>query len=69
MAYGIVVTVPRPVDMYNAVNAQVNEALGDSPEQINEDPYGEGWLVRVRLSDPSELDALMDSTSYQESLS
>ena len=48
---------------------EVNEALGDSPEQINEDPYGEGWLVRVRLSDASELDALMDSTSYQESLS
>jgi glycine cleavage system H protein len=48
---------------------EVNEALGDSPEQINEDPYGEGWMVRVRLSDPSELDSLMDSTSYQESLS
>jgi glycine cleavage system H protein len=48
---------------------EVNDALKDSPEQINEDPYGEGWLVRVRLSDPSELDALLDSTSYQESLS
>jgi glycine cleavage system H protein len=48
---------------------EVNEALKDSPEQINEDPYGEGWLVRVRLSDASELDALMDSESYQSSLS
>jgi glycine cleavage system H protein len=48
---------------------EVNDALSDSPEQINEDPYGEGWLVRVRLSDPSELESLMDSTSYQESLS
>jgi glycine cleavage system H protein len=48
---------------------EVNEALSDSPEQVNEDPYGEGWLVRVRLSDPSELDALLDSASYQESLS
>ena len=48
---------------------EVNEALKDSPEQINEDPYGEGWLVRVRLSDASELDSLMDSASYQESLS
>ena len=48
---------------------EVNEALKDSPEQINEDSYGEGWLVKVKLSDPSELDALMDSGKYQESLS
>ena len=48
---------------------EVNEALKDSPEQINEDPYGEGWLVKVRLSDASELDALLDSESYQSSLS
>jgi glycine cleavage system H protein len=47
----------------------VNEALADSPEQINDDPYGEGWLVRVRLSDPSELDSLLDSESYESSLS
>ena len=48
---------------------EVNEALKDAPEQINEDPYGEGWLVKVKLSDPSELDSLMDSESYQSSLS
>ena len=48
---------------------EVNEGLKDSPEQINEDPYGEGWLVRVRLSDASELDSLLDSESYQSSLS
>ena len=42
----------------------VNEALGDQPETINEDPYGEGWLVQVKLSDPSEVDALMDSGAY-----
>jgi glycine cleavage system H protein len=48
---------------------EVNEALGDSPEQINEDSYGEGWMVKIKLSDPSEVDALMDATSYEESLS
>ena len=48
---------------------EVNEALKDSPEQINDDSYGEGWLVKVKLSDPSELDVLMDSEKYQESLS
>ena len=44
---------------------EVNEALKDAPEQINDDSYGEGWLVKVKLSDPSELDALMDAESYQ----
>ena len=48
---------------------EVNEALKDSPEQINDDSYGEGWLVKVRLSDPSELDSLMDAESYRASLS
>jgi glycine cleavage system H protein len=48
---------------------EVNDALKDSPEQINDDSYGEGWLVKVRLSDASELDSLMDATSYEESLS
>ena len=48
---------------------EVNEALKDSPEQINEDSYGEGWLVKIKLSDPSEADSLMDAESYQSSLS
>ncbi len=48
---------------------EVNAALSDKPETINEDPYGEGWLVKVKLSDPSETEALMDATSYEGSLS
>jgi glycine cleavage system H protein len=48
---------------------EVNAALGDAPEAINGDPYGEGWLVRVRLSDPSERESLMDAASYTASLS
>jgi glycine cleavage system H protein len=47
---------------------EVNEALGDSPENINADPYGDGWLVKVRLSDQSELDALLDVNAYKELL-
>ncbi len=47
---------------------EVNEALGDAPEAINEDPYGEGWMVKVRLSDVSEQDGLMDAAAYQETL-
>jgi glycine cleavage system H protein len=47
----------------------VNDDLSDSPEKINEDPYGEGWLVRVKLSDPAEQEALMDGAAYEASLS
>jgi glycine cleavage system H protein len=48
---------------------EVNEGLSDSPEKVNDDPYGEGWMVRVRLSDPSEVGDLMDADAYEESLS
>ncbi len=47
---------------------EVNEALADSPEKVNSDPYGEGWMVKVKLSDPSELDELMDVGAYKELL-
>jgi glycine cleavage system H protein len=43
----------------------VNEALADSPERINEDPYGEGWLVKVRLADPGEVESLLDVAAYR----
>lgn len=47
---------------------EVNSALADTPETVNEDPYGNGWLVKIRLSDPSEAEALMDSTAYEGTL-
>jgi glycine cleavage system H protein len=47
---------------------EVNEALSDAPEKINDDPYGDGWLVKVKLTDPSEVDSLMDSAAYQQLL-
>jgi glycine cleavage system H protein len=46
----------------------VNEALSEGSETINEDPYGEGWLVKIKLSDPSERDALLDVETYTQSL-
>jgi glycine cleavage system H protein len=48
---------------------EVNGGLVDSPETINEDPYGEGWLVKVRLSDASETGALLDAETYEGTLS
>jgi glycine cleavage system H protein len=47
---------------------EVNDALAQTPEQINEDPYGDGWLVKVKLADPSQTDSLMDAAAYQASL-
>ena len=48
---------------------EVNTALGDAPETINTDPYNEGWLVKVKLSDTSEIDSLLDQGSYVSGLS
>jgi len=47
---------------------EINRAIVDAPETVNTDPYGEGWIVRVRLSDPSEVDALMDAEAYERYL-
>jgi glycine cleavage system H protein len=47
---------------------EVNESLPENPHMVNEDPYGEGWLVKVRLTDPSERDALMDAEAYSAGL-
>jgi glycine cleavage system H protein len=45
---------------------EVNSAVANAPETVNEDPYGDGWLVRVRLSDPGQVDALMDVEAYKQ---
>jgi glycine cleavage system H protein len=46
----------------------VNDEVGTNPEAINEDPYGKGWMVKVKLSDPSELESLLDAAAYKELL-
>ena len=47
---------------------EVNEALAESPEKINDDPYGDGWLVKVRVSNPGELERLLEPPAYEELL-
>ncbi|HET9288314.1 MAG TPA: glycine cleavage system protein GcvH [Gaiella sp.] len=47
---------------------EVNEKVVEAPETVNEDPYGEGWLVRIRLSDPAEADGLLDAAAYKTHL-
>ena len=56
-------------EIYSPVSGKVvavNHSLDDAPEQVNTDPYGEGWLFEVEMVAPSELDALMDASDYQE---
>jgi glycine cleavage system H protein len=70
-AYAEVESVKAVSDVFAPLSGevtQVNDALKESPEKINEDPYGDGWMVKVRLSDPSEADSLMDVGGYRESL-
>ncbi len=70
-SYGELESVKAVSDIIAPASGEVlavNGAVGDRPEIVNEDPYGEGWLVRVRLSDPAELDDLLDETAYREYL-
>ena len=70
-SYAEVESVKAVSDVFAPLSGEVievNEALGDSPENINADPYGDGWLVKVRLSDPSEVDSLLDANAYKELL-
>ena len=66
--FGTVESVKAVEDLVAPVSGVVearNEAVLDSPEQLQSDPYGEGWLLQVRAADPAELDALMDTATYR----
>jgi glycine cleavage system H protein len=70
-AYAEVESVKAVSDVFAPLSGEiteVNESLKDSPEQINADPYGEGWLVKVKLSDLDEVDDLLDVAAYKELL-
>jgi len=71
-AYTEVESVKAVSDVYAPLSGEVtevNDKVADSPELINEDPYGQGWLAKVKLSDPSQADALLDVATYRELLS
>ena len=66
---GVAESVKSASDVFSPVTGEVievNESLEDEPEKVNEDPYGDGWLYKVRLEDAGELDGLMDSAAYAE---
>ncbi|MGI8596028.1 MAG: glycine cleavage system protein GcvH [Thermoleophilaceae bacterium] len=70
-SYAEVESVKAVSDVFAPMSGEitaVNEALSDAPDTINSDPYGDGWMVKVRLSDPSEAESLMDAAAYREML-
>lgn len=65
--FGVVESVKAAADLYMPVAGEVtavNEELPDVPEVLNSDPYGEGWMVKIKIADPSELEDLMDPSAY-----
>jgi len=70
-SYAEIESVKAVSDVFAPLSGEivaVNETLSDSPEIVNADPYNDGWLVRVRISDPSEIDALLDVDAYRQLL-
>jgi len=66
--FGTIEAVKAVSELYSPVAGEVvevNEALDGDPARVNSDPYGEGWMVKMRLSDPSVLDSLMDAAAYE----
>lgn len=67
-AFAVVESVKAASDVYAPVSGEVvevNSALEDEPELVNSDPYGDGWLARVELSDPDELEGMLDADAYE----
>ena len=70
-SYGEVESVKAVSDLISPLSGEVlevNQAVVDAPEVVNDDPYGAGWLVRIRLADPSELETLLDAGAYRSLL-
>ncbi len=66
--FGVIESVKTASDLYSPVSGEVvevNEALGSAPQLVNEQPYGDGWLIRLRLADPSEAELLRDADGYR----
>jgi len=67
--YGEVESVKAVSDVISPLSGEVlevNAKVVDAPETVNDDPYGEGWLVRIRLSDPTEIESLLDAEAYKQ---
>lgn len=69
--FGTVEAVKTVSDLYMPVAGKViamNEALEDDPEKVNQDPYGEGWMIKIQVANPADVEELLDAAAYQETL-
>jgi len=67
--FGTVEAVKTVSDLFQPLSGEIiefNEGLEDEPEKVNSDPYGEGWMVKIKMSDPSEVESLLSDTEYKE---
>ncbi|WP_026914144.1 glycine cleavage system protein GcvH [Christiangramia portivictoriae] len=67
--FGTVEAVKTVSDLYMPVSGEIiefNDSLEDEPEKVNNDPYGDGWMIKIKLSDPSEVEGLLSAEEYQE---
>ncbi|MBE0416247.1 MAG: glycine cleavage system protein GcvH [Coriobacteriia bacterium] len=67
-AFGEIESVKSVSELYTPADGEiikVNSALADSPETVNEDPYGDGWMIKIKLADPSQLDGLLSAEEYE----
>jgi glycine cleavage system H protein len=67
--FGSVESVKAVSEVFSPVSGEItgfNEALADAPEKVNQDPYGEGWMIRVQLSNPGEVDSLLTAAEYED---
>ncbi len=70
-SFGTIEAVKTVSDMYAPVTGKVleiNPKLGDEPQLLNSDPYGEGWIIKIELSNPAEVNSLMDAAAYEAQL-
>ncbi len=67
--FGSVEAVKTVSDLFMPLSGEIiefNESLEDTPEKVNSDPYGDGWMIKIKLSDPSQIDNLLNATAYKE---
>ncbi|MBI4786529.1 MAG: glycine cleavage system protein GcvH [Chloroflexi bacterium] len=70
-AFGVIESVKAASDLFAPLSGKieaVNEKLRESPETVNKDPFGEGWLLKIRFTNPAELDKLLDAATYQSKI-
>jgi len=68
-SFGSVESVKAVSEVFSPVSGEIvgtNEALADSPEKVNQDPYGEGWMIRVQMSNPGEVDSMLTAAEYED---